>query len=119
MTKVDKDTKTKRNPSKRLKSVVTRTFTINDCPLWLWNKFQIDINRYNNCYWAKLMDWQRKAEMYDYMTSTDYAPVQEALGVEEDGPKDKFGINTITGKQDYSPKVQDRLRSEKENDKGK
>lgn len=96
-------------------SKVSVGFGINECPLWLYKAFTSDIHKYNNTSWIKLMDVMRKAEMYDYIViegNSEPYPVDEEEDI--DKPTDKFGVETMGGYQEYSPKVQEKIRKEKE-----
>lgn len=114
-----KHTGKQKKPNKTQKNAVSIDFSINGCPLWLYKSFTSDISRYNDCYWVKLMDITRKAEMYDYMVRSNELiiyPEDEPLLKEDD--KDRYGVQTIGGFQEYVPKVQERIKKDKELDKG-
>lgn len=74
-------------------------FGVNNCPLWLFKKFSEDAKaRYNDVYWVRLLDLERKAEAYDLFVQAGIIvmPEQEQQkSVEKD---DTEGVLTFSGR---------------------
>lgn len=112
---MDEEKNLKKEEDRDAKTVVSVDFSIKGCPLWVYKDFTKDINKYNDCYWAKLMDVIRKAGMYDYITSGQTYDIEEDREVEQETkPKDRYGVWTATGFNEFNEDVQNKIRNEKE-----
>jgi len=97
---------------KRKETGASVDFSIQDCPMWIYKEFTSDINKYNDTYWVKLMDLQRKAKAYDYLMAgiPEEEPMPELP--EEEIKKDRYGVATVGGFSDFSEEVKEKIKKE-------
>ena len=66
------------------------SFSISDCPLWLYKWFLDDKNRYNDVYWVRLKELHDILMMQEIMAEQTQAPVQEVIPEEDKEKSEKI-----------------------------
>ena len=74
------------------KNKITTSFSIKDIPLRVYKRFIEDIDDYNDCYWAKLMDLIRKADGYDMIVASMYSGQPVVQEKQEEGIRTMGGL---------------------------
>jgi len=77
------------------------SFSISDCPLWLYKWFIDDPTRYNDVYWVRLKEIHDVFMMQEIVAEQNQQPVNEPVSKEDKEKEDKikksYLIKTFSG----------------------
>jgi hypothetical protein len=87
-------------PYKKKNGMISVSFSIKDCPLWLYKWFIDDTKRYNDIYWVRLKELHDMISVQEMMLE---APLKKAEPEETEGVpeelKKSYLVKTFGGEE--------------------
>jgi len=104
---IDKKAKRKRN------GCMTISFSINDCPLWLYKWFLDDKNRYNDVYWVRLKEVHDIIMMQEIVADQTQQPVKEEVSEKEEKIKKSYLVKTFRDAEEVKIEKDEKVEEDK------
>ena len=89
------------------------SFSISDCPLWLYKWFLDDKNRYNDVYWVRLKEVHDIIMMQEIVADQTQQPVKEEVSEKEEKIKKSYLVKTFRDTEEVKIEKDEKVEEDK------